>query len=173
MLHGIAILALAFAAGAEPAALPVPVNDVQGWQRLRWGMTVDEVLAAMPGSVRIEPAVRLADGNAIGAGLDRVDVAAAAFRVRFIFEGPGLALVSLRTAQDRYADGAAFDAVARHLEARWGAPSEVTRDAEFIELRQNRWRLGRSTVDLKYIPGVVVILYHPAPAQEPKPARGG
>ncbi len=174
MIRGLAVLALAAAAQAgETASIPAPVDGAPGWQRLRWGMTVDEVLAAVPGSVRTEPAVRLADGNAIGAGLDRVEVAAAAFRVRFIFEGPGLALVSLRTAPDRYADGAAFDAVARHLEARWGAPSEATRDAELVELRQTRWQLGRSTVDLKYIPGVVVILYHPAPAREPQPARGG
>lgn len=172
MFHRVAILALV-AAGGEPAALPVPVDGAQGWQRLRWGMTVDEVLAAVPGSVRIEPAPRLADGNVVAVGLDRLEVATAAFRVRFIFEGPGLALVSLRTAPDRYADGAAFDAVARHLEASWGAPSEVTRDADLVELRQTRWQLGRSTVDLKYIPGVVVILYHPAPAREPQPARGG
>jgi hypothetical protein len=173
MLSGIIVLALAVAPAGEPAALPAPVDGSPGWQALRWGMTVDEVLAAVPGSARLEPPVKLADRSAIEAGLERVEVAATTFRVRFIFEGPGLALVSLRTAQDRYADGAAFDAVARHLEARWGAPAEVTRDAELVELRQTRWQLGRSTVDLKYIPGVVVILYHPAPAKEPKPARGG
>lgn len=170
MIHGLAVLALAAAAGGtgESPPIPAPIDGVAGWERLRWGMTVDEVLATLPGSVRIEPAVRLADGNAVAAGLDRLEAAATAFQVRFVFEGPGLALVSLRTPPDRYADGAAFDAVARHLESRWGPPAEVTSDRELIELRQARWRLARSAVDLKYIPGVVAILYHPLPAP---PAR--
>lgn len=172
MIRGLRLLALVAAAGGEQAAIPAPAEGAPGWQSLRWGMTAREVLAAVPGSVRVEPAVRLADGNAIAVSLDRVEVAGTALRVRFIFDGPGLALVSLRTAPDRYADGASFDSLARHLEARWGAPAEVTRDAELVEMRQTRWRLGRSTVDLKYVPGVVVILYHPS-ASKPQPARGG
>jgi len=175
MIRGIAILALVAAASAagEPAAIPAPGDGAPGWGRLRWGMTADEVLAAVPGAVRLEPALRLADGNLVAVGMDRLEVASTAFRLRFVFDGNGLALLSLRTPPERYADGVAFDAVARHLEARWGPPDRAARDAGLVEMRQTRWRLGPSTVDLEYIPGVVVILYHPAAVREPPPARGG
>lgn len=161
MIHGFAVLALAVAASGEPPAIPAPVDGSPGWERLRWGAKVEEVLAALPGSARLDPPLRLADGNRVAVGIDRLELASTAFRVRFVFDGAGLALVSLRTPPDRYVAGAAFDALARHLEARWGPPARSARDDQLVEMRQTRWRLAGCTVDLEYIPGVVVILYHP------------
>lgn len=166
MTHRLAVLVLLAAATAGPA-IPAPGDGSPGWERLRWGMTAEEVLAALPGSAPLDPPLRLADGNLVAVGIDRLEVASTAFRLRFVFDGQGLALVSLRTPPGRYAPGSAFDAVARHLQARWGPPAQATRDDQLVEMRQTRWRLESCTVDLEYIPGVVVILYHPAAARGP------
>jgi hypothetical protein len=127
-------------------------------------MTVEEVLRAFPGEARrLDPAERLADGNVVAAAIERFEVASTSFRVRFVFEGGKLALVSLRTPPDEYAAPEAFERLERHLAATFGAAGEVSRDDSFIDLRQTRWKLARGAVDLKYIPGVLVILHHRGP----------
>jgi hypothetical protein len=137
------------------------------WRGAERGWTVEQVLAAFPGEARrLDPEERLADGNVVAAGIERHDLAGEVFRVRFVFEKGRLALVSLRTPPDRYAGADVYQRVARHLAARLGGPGEESRDATFVDMRQTRWRTAAATVDLKYIPGVVVVLHAP-------PAEGG
>jgi hypothetical protein len=136
-------------------------------------MSVEEVLAAFPGeATRVQPEVRLEDGNVIGAGIERHEFESLEFRVRFIFTGGRLALVSLRTPQARYVDATEYERLQGALAARWGPAAEVARDDNFIDLRQTRWDRGPTRVDLKYIPGVVVVLFAAAgegPASVPSP----
>jgi hypothetical protein len=151
------------------SALPDPLlaQGEGGWRATTWGMTVEEVLKALPGEAsRLTPEIKLADGNIVAAGIDRYTFETVTFQVRFIFTDGKLALVSLRTPQDRPSDGAAFERLSRALVQRWGPPMESTRDDNFIDQRQVRWARGRSLVDLKFIPGVIVILHHPAPGKD-------
>src|SRR5512142_2089327 len=77
-----------------PASI-APSGD--GWRKARWGMTVEEVLKAFPGEAkRLDPELKLKDGNVVAAGIDGYSVASRAFDVRFVFEGGKLAIVSLR-----------------------------------------------------------------------------
>lgn len=143
------------------------------WGAARWGMTADQVLAAFPGGARrMSPALKLADGNVVAAEIERHAVATHPFRVRFVFAGGKLALVSLRTPESTYAGPGVFEEVRRALELGLGAPALATSDQNFIDMRWVRWSVGRSHVDLKYIPGVVVILHHPrgrsAPVRGPE-----
>jgi hypothetical protein len=125
-------------------------------------MTVEQLLAAFPGeAVRLEPEERLADGNVVAAGIERWVDAGQPFRVRFIFADGKLALVSLRSPVDQAATAASYEQLRKLLAERLGAAGEETTDDAFIDLRQTRWRAGESRVDLKYIPGVVVVLYSP------------
>jgi len=166
------------APAAAPGALASSTGD---WRDARWGMSVEQVLAAFPGeAVRISPEVKLADGNVLAVGIDGYTFEGLRLQVRFIFSDGKLALVSLRTPQDKYPDAAAFEKLEKALVDRWGPPIETSSDRNFIEQRQTRWKSGQSFVDLKYIPGVMVILYHPtvgvsatadAPAGATSPAR--
>jgi len=157
-------------APAAPPAVAAPAQSApadagEGWRSARWGMTVDEVLKAFAGeAVRLEPELKLADGTVVAAGIDVHPIASHRFRVRFVFAGGKLSLVSLRTPPDSYAGPEVYGEVEKALTGRYGLPLEATGDKELIDLRQTRWIAGASGVDLKYIPGVVAIVHYPRPA---------
>jgi len=161
---------------AEQPAPPAPLHDL-GWRSARWGMSVAEVLAAFPGeAVRLEPEQRLADGNTVAVEIAVHEVAGEPLRVRFLFAGGGLVLVSLRTPADRYAKPEAYAAVRAALAATFGWTGAEAKDDSLVDLRQTRWRLGRSAVDLRYIPGVVSVVWFPWPPPasiEAKPENPG
>jgi hypothetical protein len=158
------------AEAAPPADAPARRDErevrapAQGdWREARWGMSVEELLHALPGEAkRLDPEVKLADGNVVAAGIDACRLGSQRVQVRFVFEDGKLALVSARTPPDHYADAEVFREFADHLRGELGPPFESTADDKLIDMRQLRWRTGRSVVDLKYIPGTVVVLYHPA-----------
>ena len=105
------------APGAPPAssATPVPSADPVGtapgeaWGSAHWNMTPEEVLSAFPKAFRLEPEVRLEDGNTVTVGIDGHSFEGLAFRVRFIFAKGKLALVSLRTDPAKYVDAPAYE----------------------------------------------------------------
>lgn len=161
------------AAAATPAApeevplvaYPLLSPETGMWRSARFGMTVEEVLAAFPGeAARLDPVLKLEDGNEVVVGIDRHQLLGVAFRVRFIFSGGKLALVSLRTLPDQYAKPETFERLAKHVAEQVRRRGEGSQDDNFIDLRQVRWKLRSTQVDLKYIPGVVVLLYHPPEA---------
>lgn len=160
-------------AGPESRSLAEPAG---GWRSARWGMSPEEVLGAFPGeAAAIEPALLLADGSAVAVAIPSHTVAAQVFRVHFVFQRGGLALVSLRSPPDQTAPADAFEKLEKHFETQLGPPAERSRDAGLVDMRQTRWDVGRTRVDLKYIPGVIVILHSPRTAgggsATPKPSE--
>jgi hypothetical protein len=154
--------ALALALLAPPAAPAGATSDA--WrQSPRWGMGVEDVLRSFPGSRRVEPPVRLANGKVVAAGIDGVTIAGTRFQLRFVFDAGRLALVSLRTPEADHPDAEVYASLARHVAAELGGPGEETRDERVVDLRERRWVVGGDRVDLKYLPGVVVLLRSPAP----------
>ncbi|MFL5273234.1 MAG: hypothetical protein ACJ79E_14345 [Anaeromyxobacteraceae bacterium] len=137
-----------------------------GWGKVRWGMSVEEVLAAYPDRAqRVDPEEKLADGTVIAARLEEQAIGARTFRIRFLFEGGKLALVSARTPQDVYAPAESYDELQGLFRRELGPPAAVDADDALIDMRQTRWVVGRTAVDLKYIPGVLAVVYHPTTAQ--------
>jgi hypothetical protein len=129
-------------------------------------MTVEEVLKAFPGEARrLEPELKLADGNTVSVGIERHELGGHAFRVRFVFERGRLALVSLATGHEGFVGAEAYQALARVLAERFGEPGVATQDDAFIDMRQVRWDRPRGRVDLKFIPGKIVILHSRAQEQ--------
>ena len=166
-------VASAVEAGPPRAARP---TGAEAWGAARWEMSPDEVAAAFRGEAfRVTPEVKLADGNVISVGIDGHTFEGLKVNVRFIFREGKLVLVSLRTPQNQHTEAVAFESVRKALVERWGQPLETTSDDNFIELRQTRWDQGARRVDLKYIPGVVAIVFYPAPAPTPppEPVKGG
>lgn len=160
-------LSLGVARAAPPSAA---AEDASGqWRAARWGMTVEEVLKAFPGeAARVEPELKLADGNTVSAGIERHELGGHAFRVRFVFEGGKLALVSLLAGHEKYVGLEAFDALHKVLAERLGGPGESSKDDAFIDMRQVRWDRPRGRVDLKFIPGKLVILHSRLEPAAPK-----
>jgi len=155
----VAVVALLVAAAPAKASLP---DAASGWRAARWGMTPAEVLAAFPKEARLlSPEVQLVDGNVIAAAIDGFPFEGLNFDVRFIFTGGKLSLVSLRTPQKQPVDADDYARLREALVKSWGAPLEETKDDAFIDMRQTRWNRGSSRADLKYIPGVVVLMYYP------------
>jgi hypothetical protein len=165
----LACAALAAYAPWRAAAGPAAEPDSRA---ARLGMTEAEVLAALPGKARrlAEPE-RLGDGNVVSLGIDEEPIGSTSFRVRFVFDAAGkLVAVSLRTDPERWHGPEVFaatrDAVAKAL----GAPAETSADRELIDMRQATWRTPGTRLDVKYIPGVVVVLRTPEPV-DAEPAR--
>lgn len=158
-LPRLALLALCLPLGLARAAAPAEGASGE-WRAARWGMTVEEVLKAFPGeATRLDPEQKLADGNTVSVGIERHDLGGQAFRVRFVFEGGRLALVSLVAGHERFVGAEAFEALGKLLAERFGEPGTATKDDAFIDMRQVRWDRPRGRVDLKFIPGKVVILH--------------
>jgi len=163
----LAALALLLSLGGARAAPPAAAGEGASgeWRAARWGMAVEEVLKAFPGeATRVEPELKLADGNTVSAGIERHEVGGQVFRVRFVFEGGKLALVSLLAGHEKYVGPEAYEALRKLLAERLGGPGESSQDDAFIDMRQVRWDRPRGRVDLKFIPGKLVILHsRPAP----------
>ncbi len=163
-----ALPAAAPATAARPAPALPPDDDVPkpgvAWSAARWGMTPAEVVAAFPGRASLqEPPLKLPDGNVVGAGIDGLAWEGLTVNVRFVFTDGKLALVSLRTEQNRYVDAAAYDRVRKALARRWGEPIEESKDDALVDMRQTRWNRGPNRTDVKYIPGVVAAVIYPKP----------
>lgn len=148
------LLALALHAGESAPG--------QAWRGARWGMGVEEVLASFPGEAsRLPSEVKLEDGHVVSAGIERFDLGGVELRVRFVFSQSRLALVSLRTPPQKPVDAAVYDKLRRHLAEALGGAGEESKDDNFVDMRQTRWERGTTRIDLKYIPGTVVVLYSP------------
>jgi glucose/arabinose dehydrogenase len=175
----VACAAAAALSGSARAASPTPAApapaaaaakpDAGDWRGARWGMTEEEVLTAFPGEARrLEKPEKLPDGNTVSIGIDEHAVGATKLRVRFVFDPAGrLALVSLRTDPKTYAEPAAFDATRKALTAEHGQPGASSSDDNFVDLRQVSWWTARDRIDLKYVNGVVVVLYSPTDGGPP------
>ncbi len=165
----VALLALP-AAAAEPAGASsttgpkAPAPPSEGWRGARFGMTPAQVLAVFPGEAkRIDPEVKLADGNRIAVGIDGWEMEGLSFDVRFVFGEGKLALVSLKAGGKAFVDAATYERVRDALTKRWGKPLEDAKDDNFIDMRQTRWDRGADRADLKFIPGTLVLVLYPRP----------
>jgi len=159
-----AAVALTIAASRADSApdSTAPAKSPGAWRGARWAMTVDELLKVFPGeAVRLDPEQKLPDGNVIAAGIEKHVLEGQELRVRFVFTDGKLALVSLRSPPDQYAHPEVYAKLREHLARQLGSPGEETKDDNFVDLRQTRWDRAPSRIDLKYIPGVVVLLYSP------------
>jgi hypothetical protein len=159
-LFAIALLLLPHLADAD-------APQTEAWRAARWRMTPAEVVAAFPGEARLlSPEVKLANGNVVAAGIDGYVFEGLTFDVRFVFADGKLAVVSLRTPAKMPADSAAYERLVASLVKRWGSPLEEVNDQSVVNQRLARWHRGASFVDLRYIPGVVAIVFYPRPAAQ-------
>jgi hypothetical protein len=159
------------AAPASPAAAPagalVPtarlLDATAAWRTARWGMTVDEVLKALPGQAKkLEKEQRLADGKVIAVGIDTIPMGGLTYRAHFLFEGGKLALVSLRNLTSKAATGDDYEALRKQLAQETGTPGEDHPLDASVDYREIRFTAGGTAVDVKYMQGTLVLLYHPA-----------
>lgn len=155
---------------AAVALSPARAEQGGDWRSARWGMTVEEVVKAFPGDAsRIEPPEKLKDGGVVAVRLRDEVVRGTPFRVRLVFDGGGkLAAVSLRTDPKAWFGPEVFEATRKDVAERLGDPGVSSSDDAFIDMRQVTWRTKRTRVDVKYIPGVVVVLYTPAAPAAPE-----
>lgn len=163
------LLAAAPAAAPAPAAPEGPVmpllSATSAFRGAGWGMTVEEVLKAFPGQARrLDPPQRLADGKSIEVAVEPLELGGLSYRAHFLFEGGKLVLVSLKTPAAKAATLADFDALKARLARETGtAGEERPLDATF-QYREVRFTAGGSAVDVKFLQGALVLLYHPAGA---------
>ncbi len=169
-LRNVAVTGLLAVAMIAVAVAPVANADDGGWRAARWGMTQDEVLKAFPTEAKpLDPPLKLADANKVAIGIDKHAIGATEFLAKFVFDPAGkLALVSLRTDPKTYAKAEVFEATRKALAEQLGKPGSESSDDNFVDLRQVSWWTKRDRVDLKYVDGVVVVLYSPTDGG-PKP----
>ena len=151
------------AARAPVGPLARLLDPVSAWRGARFGMTVPEVLAAFPGEARrLEPEERLADGKVLAVGIEAWPLDGLSYRVRFLFDGGRLALVSLKSLPARPATGTDYELLKARLAAEAGRPASDLKEDLTVDFREARFVAGGTALDLKFLQGIVVLLYHPA-----------
>jgi len=175
--HLAAPLCLLLAAGAAPAAAAAPapasaspaapterlLDPAAAWRGARWGMSVDEVLKAFPGTARrLQPEQKLADGKVVAVELQGIDAGGLTYRAHFLFEGGGLALVSLKSLPSRPAEVRDYEALKARLAQESGQPGQERQQDLTVDYREIRFTAGGTAVDVKFLQGTLVLLYHPA-----------
>ena len=170
------LLLVAGASPAAPASAAAPagssrapaerlLDPAAAWRAARWGMSVEEVLKAFPGQARrLDPPQKLADGKVVAVELQGIALGGLTLRAHFLFEGGRLALVSLKNLPARLAEGSDYDAVRARLAQETGQPGEERSQDVSVDFREVRFSAGGTAVDVKYLPGALVLLYHPAGA---------
>jgi hypothetical protein len=149
-------------AKATSQSAPAP-GLADTWRGARWGMTADELLAALrpEPAFRVEPPIVLPNGRTVAVGIDGHRFHGLTVDVRFLLEDGRLSLVSFRTREGEPVDSAAYDKLVGALAAEWGKALEVTSDTRVIDTRQTRWDRGSDRVDVKYIPGLIAVVRYP------------
>lgn len=142
-LRGLVALGLLAAAAAPAAARP---DDVYGWPGARWGMSLSELDRAVSGLERLEAPIEFAGAQA-SRSID-TEIAGVPMLVLFQMGRHGLQQVLLQTRR-RQASPASHQRVAEDLEARYGAPDAVCRQAKDDGrplLVEQVWRFPGTTV---------------------------
>jgi hypothetical protein len=128
-------------------------------------MTVEQVLKAFPGQAqRLKPEQKLADGKVVAVELLGIDLGGLTYRAHFLFEGGKLVLVSLKNLPAKLAEGGDYDALRTRLAQETGQPGQERPPDGTFDYRETRFVAGGTAVDVKYLQGALVLLYHPAGA---------
>lgn len=152
------------AASAAPAAAADRLLEpAAAWRAARWGMTEAQVLQAFPGQAkRLAQPQKLADGKVVAVELQPVAVGPLTFRAHFLFEEGKLALVSLKSLPGTLAEGSDYEALRARLAAESGTPGQERPQDGTVDYREIRFAAGGTAVDLKFLQGTLVLLFHPA-----------
>lgn len=140
------LLALTAAAAEDPA----------GWQAAKFGMSVEEVRAAMPAAqILITPlADRTIDGAISPLGIDRIEIAKTSWSVFFTFEAGKLTTVHLRPIAKTDATIQDFQTVEELLMEKYGRPFERqagTPNTEWPIVRQAAWSFATTAITLRHV----------------------
>jgi hypothetical protein len=149
---------------AAPAARAAPGTPgaLVGLAAVRFGMTEDEVLRAAPVVARkLDPPEKLADGRVVAVGIESHQLEGLELRARFVFEGGRLDLVSLKSLPTRNDKVADYERLRDRLTARLAVDGTEARDDSATDYRHTRWQRPEATVDLKFIPGTIVVQVSP------------
>ncbi len=127
------------------------------WQNARWGMTVDEVVAALPGkAVRASPAE--IEKGAAPVRMDECEIAGTNFQAGFFFyRASRLTKITFGPSSKRDASRAVFDRLAKMLTERYGPPTADVPDQSMgvadLRTAQKRWETADLRIGLTYMYG--------------------
>ena len=111
--------------------------DPGGWTVAKWGMSPDQILAAVPGAVRLERPEKLKDGPA------PIALQEADRRILFICD-PTLRAVAIQFTEP---DPAQFLRVEAHLVSKYGRPWH----RETSEIEQSGWTFATTLIQLRRV----------------------
>lgn len=130
------------------ATAAVAADDPAGWTAAKWGMSPDQVRAAIPSSHDLTgPAAnRTFDGKLSTFGVDRVQIGRTVYSALFMFDATGLTAVYLLPADESDRSLFQFVQVELLLVQKYGRPFERS----YAEGRFAQWSLDTTTVTLHY-----------------------
>jgi hypothetical protein len=130
------------------SAVALAADDPGGWTTAKWGMSTDQVRAAIPSSHDLTgPADnRTFDGKLSTLGVDRVQIGRTVYSALFMFDVTGLSAVYLLPADESDRSLFQFIQVELLLVQKYGRPFERS----YTEGRFAQWSLDTTTVTLHY-----------------------
>lgn len=139
-------------------ALSVRAQDPTAWRTTSWGMSAEQIRAALPGEqfVAVDPPEKFPDGLA-PLKIPGYKVGGSAFDVSFILGDQGLAAVNMTVAEIPAAP-LAFSELEKLFVSKYGQPGHVVSEGSLL---QDVWTLPSSTIELSFARsfGVLVVNY--------------
>jgi hypothetical protein len=153
----VTVLVASACAGDKPA-------DVGGWSNTHWGMTEQEVLAALPGqATRLTgplPERSYAGGVVVNVGIENLDISHTKFLVHFVMDGKGrLRRVLLKPIERAYPFH--FQTIEAILTEKYGQPSyKSALNNKLI----SKWTFASTIIELEFteygtIGSVMTVIY--------------
>ncbi len=153
-----AVVALCSLLSTFPCASIGRASDApNAWRNARWGMTVDEVVAAFPGeALRASPAE--IEKGAAPVRIDKCEIAGTSFQVRFFFyRASRLSQITLAPSSKRDASRPVFDSLATRLTEEYGPPASDIADQSMglagLRTAQKGWETAHARIGLTYMYG--------------------
>lgn len=142
------------------------------WQNARWGMTVDEVVAAFPGEAVLASPAEIEKGAA-PVRIDKCEIAGTNFQAKFFFyRASRLSMITFAPTSKGDASRPLFDRLAKMLTERYGQPTSDVPDQSMgvadLRTTQKEWAVADALIGLTYMYGggdPFLQLVHGAPAR--------
>jgi hypothetical protein len=134
------------------AVLCVASENVQGWRDARWGMTPDQVIAALPGEAVRAGTDQFTDTNILVA-IPSVQIERSKFKATFLFT-PGTQRLKQIKLLSTPSNVDEFSMLEEKLTGKYGKPEIVSNDdrpqlASIDSTRRRVWNLGPTQIELK------------------------
>jgi hypothetical protein len=143
------------------------IQDVDGWDRARWGMSEDELIKAFEGQIVKLPETSRNNRMYSDLGIDDLEIRGSRYQIRFYMDNRTNVLIQVSIAPKQgTASVALFKSLEHMLVEEYGNPSYKDNEkGKKMERHRREWSFRRTVIELVYLDTRIgapflVLVYH-------------